>query len=69
MWIRILAAPDAFGILIGRGMVTGEARLTGDGIIGQPVRLRQTWRREEEFSDNRWQRWDRSRLVCLTPPN
>ena len=79
MWILVLADPGAFGILIGRGMETGEARFTGDVTIGgQPVRLRQTWRRDEEssveivnerFSDNRWQRWDRSRLVRLTPPN
>ena len=79
MWILVLADPDAFGILIGRGMESGEARFSGDVTIGgQPVRLRQTWRRDEEFaveivnerfSDKRWQRWDRSRLVRLTPPN
>ncbi len=79
MWILVLADPDAFGILIGCDMLTGEARFSGDVTNGgQPVRLRQTWRRDEEFaveivnerfSDNRWQRWDRSRLVCLTPPN
>ena len=70
MWILVLADPDTFGILIGHGMLTGEARFTGDVTIGgQPVRLRQTWRREAEFSDKRWQRWDRSGLVRLTQPN
>jgi hypothetical protein len=79
MWILVLADPDAFGILIGLGLRKGDARFTGDVTIdGQPVRLRQTWRRDREFAveirnerhhDGQWMLWDQSLLERVTPLN
>lgn len=79
MWILALADPDAFGILLGLGKRNGEARFTGDvTIAGEAVRLRQTWRRRQEYtveienerySEGHWLLWDRAILERVKLPN
>lgn len=79
MWLLTLAGADAYGMLLGSGLIGRESRFTGEmTILGEPVRLRQTWRildertveiETERMAGNLWQRWDRARLTRVSEPD